>query len=66
MPRRIPDYPDAYAGWNFIASVGSYISIIAFLLFFVQTYLVFFSKPEDQAFGIEEAKKNASVEKILV
>jgi len=28
MPRRIPDYPDAFAGWNLIASVGSMISII--------------------------------------
>jgi len=67
MPRRIPDYPDSYAGWNFIASVGSYISIIAFLLFFIQTYLVFFTKPEDQAFGAESAKKNekTKIEKIL-
>ena len=47
MPRRIPDYPDAYIGWNYVASVGSYLSVIAFVLFFVQTYLVFFSKPED-------------------
>jgi cytochrome c oxidase subunit 1 len=33
MPRRIPDYPDAYAGWNHIASYGSYISAIGVLLF---------------------------------
>ena len=26
MPRRIPDFPDAYAGWNAIASFGSYLS----------------------------------------
>jgi cytochrome c oxidase subunit 1 len=27
MPRRIPDYPDAYAGWNAVASYGSYVSV---------------------------------------
>jgi cytochrome c oxidase subunit I len=26
MPRRIADYPEAFAGWNHIASIGSYIS----------------------------------------
>ena len=34
MPRRIPDYPDAFAGWNSIASLGSYISAVSALLFF--------------------------------
>lgn len=28
MPRRIPDYPDAFSGWNLVASAGSIISVI--------------------------------------
>ena len=38
MPRRIPDYPDAYFTFNKIASWGSYISAISSLFFF---YVVF-------------------------
>ena len=38
MPRRIPDFPDAYSGWNAIASFGSYISAFSALFFF---YVVF-------------------------
>ena len=33
MPRRYVDYPDAYAGWNFVSSIGSYVSGIAVLIF---------------------------------
>jgi len=43
MPRRIPDYPDAFAGWNAIASYGSYISIVASLFFFYVVYKTFTS-----------------------
>ncbi|MGX1097163.1 cytochrome c oxidase subunit I [Amorphus sp. MBR-141] len=34
MPRRYADYPDAFAGWNFVSSMGSYLSGIALLVFF--------------------------------
>ena len=39
MPRRIPDYPDAYAGWNYVASIGSLISLtsVAILVFVFYT-----------------------------
>jgi heme/copper-type cytochrome/quinol oxidase subunit 1 len=38
MPRRIPDYPDAFAGWNVVASIGSWLSFFGFLLFFYIVY----------------------------
>jgi cytochrome c oxidase subunit 1 len=38
MPRRIPDYPDAYAEWNLIASYGSYLSAISSVFFFYVVY----------------------------
>jgi cytochrome c oxidase subunit I len=39
MPRRIPDYPDAYAGWNSLASYGSYISAMSGALFVYIIYV---------------------------
>jgi heme/copper-type cytochrome/quinol oxidase subunit 1 len=33
MPRRIPDYADAFEGWNTVSSVGSLISVAATALF---------------------------------
>ena len=38
MPRRIPDYPDAFAAWNSIASLGSYLSALSAILFFYIVY----------------------------
>jgi cytochrome c oxidase subunit 1 len=34
MPRRIADYPDAFAGWNYVSSMGAYLSSAAVLVFF--------------------------------
>nr|AVI16626.1 cytochrome c oxidase subunit 1 [Saccharomyces cerevisiae] len=38
MPRRIPDYPDAFAGWNYVASIGSFIATLSLFLFIYILY----------------------------
>jgi cytochrome c oxidase subunit 1 len=42
MPRRISDYPDGFAGWNWLSSLGAVISIIsaAFFLYILNSQLV--------------------------
>lgn len=44
-PRRIPDYPDAYEGWNYVSSVGSIISVAATGLFLYTVYDSLVSQP---------------------
>ncbi len=44
MPRRYIDYPDAFAGWNYVSSIGSYISGFSVLIFFYAMVLAFMRK----------------------
>jgi cytochrome c oxidase subunit 1 len=44
MPRRYADYPDAFAGWNFIASIGAYISFAGVIVFLVGMVYAFARK----------------------
>jgi len=41
QPRRISDYPDAFYGWNHVASIGSFLSVIATVVFFYLLYDLF-------------------------
>jgi len=40
MPRRIPDYPDAFYYWNKVSTYGSNVSLIASFIFFYLIYLL--------------------------
>jgi cytochrome c oxidase subunit 1 len=44
MPRRYPDYPDAFWGWNLVSSAGSYISTASMFVFFYVCWKTFASK----------------------
>jgi cytochrome c oxidase subunit 1 len=42
MPRRLADYPDGFAGWNLVSSIGAYISaagVGVFLICMAQAFL---------------------------
>ncbi|MBA4788338.1 MAG: cytochrome c oxidase subunit I [Pseudomonadota bacterium] len=41
MPRRYVDYPDAFAHWNYISSIGSYISGVAVIIFLIGNFVAF-------------------------
>jgi len=45
MPRRIPDYPDAFEGWNYVSSIGSLISVVSMLLFIYVIYDILANQP---------------------
>ena len=44
MPRRYADYPDAFAGWNMVSSIGSYISAVGVALFLYVVWEAFAKK----------------------
>lgn len=46
MPRRIPDYPEAFSAWNYIASIGGLITGCSILLFiFIVFHTLIRGKP---------------------
>jgi cytochrome c oxidase subunit I len=49
MPRRTVDYPDAFAGWNFVSSIGAYIAGFGVLIFLYCMFDAFFLRKERAA-----------------
>ncbi|HVV26810.1 MAG TPA: cytochrome c oxidase subunit I [Rhizomicrobium sp.] len=54
MPRRYADYPDAYAGWNYVSSVGAFIAGFGVLVFLVMCAEAFTKKRKapDNPWGV--------------
>jgi cytochrome c oxidase subunit 1 len=53
MQRRVPDYADAFAGWNRVASIGFFIMATSMILFFVNILWSLFAgrKAADNPWG---------------
>ena len=48
MPRRIPDYPDAFAGWNFIISLAAIFNFFNTIFFIISMILTFVYPPAEE------------------
>lgn len=44
MPRRIPDYPDAYSYWNYVSTVGYWITGVGTIFFLLGVWMTLRSK----------------------
>lgn len=53
MPRRYPDYPEAFAYWNHVASVGYAVMALGMLFFFANILWAFLrdAKAGDNPWG---------------
>jgi heme/copper-type cytochrome/quinol oxidase subunit 1/heme/copper-type cytochrome/quinol oxidase subunit 2 len=52
MPRRISDYPDAYVHWNYLSSVGSFLSVLSTIFFFYIIYDMFMNQSLVEKYNI--------------
>lgn len=44
IPRRYSDYPDSYSAWNIVSSLGSYLSLVAIIVFIILLLEAFIAK----------------------
>jgi len=61
MPRRIPDYPDAFAEWNLVASVGAFIAFFGTVLFILIVCDLIYKFVMLRPFNLELARLYAEV-----
>lgn len=66
MPRRYLDYPDAFVGWNVVASFGSYVSFISFVFFYYIVYQTLAEGPKsaDNPWQVTNENESAVGQKV--
>jgi heme/copper-type cytochrome/quinol oxidase subunit 1 len=66
MPRRIPDYPDAFAGWNLVASAGSLITFASFLWFIIAMCFDLLGYSDSKEYKAQNTWDSIPVEKLPI
>jgi heme/copper-type cytochrome/quinol oxidase subunit 1 len=66
MPRRIPDYPDAYETFNYVASYGTFFSAISLIIFIGILINAFSFSPKKESVILDDIllKFNFSLQKL--
>jgi heme/copper-type cytochrome/quinol oxidase subunit 1 len=57
MPRRIPDYPDAYFALNVLSSVGSAITIVSIIVLLQVIYELIHIRTRESIYNIPKSTK---------
>jgi heme/copper-type cytochrome/quinol oxidase subunit 1 len=57
MPRRIPDYPDAYFALNVLSSVGSAITIVSIIVLLQVIYELIHIRTRESIYNIHKSTK---------
>ena len=65
MPRRYVDYPDAFAGWNLVSSIGSYISGFGVLIFLYGVVDAFIARSEGRRQSVGRRRHHAGMDAVV-
>ena len=62
MPRRYADYPDAFAGWNFVSSIGAFIAGFGVLIFLVMLAEAFIEEAQGGRQSLGRGRHDAGMD----
>ena len=66
MPRRYIDYPEAFAYWNYVSSIGAFLSFASFVFFIgIVFYTLIRGQARDREQLLERIRRHAGMDAAL-
>ena len=65
MPRRYADYPDAFAGWNCVSSMGAYIFAVGLVVFIAGVVYALHPQGEGRGQSVGRRRDDAGMDAVL-